>query len=217
MARLSELGIDFDHWCFACGRANPIGLHLDYDVSRGSARTRFTPRREHTGYDGLVHGGIVTALLDETMGWAIFQQGVWGVTARITVTFRQPVNIGDDLTVMASITKQTRRAVDMHGEVRDASDVLLAEADATFVVMPEERRRALEQRYSRIDEAFAKVRAAVDEEERERRGIQGDGPLFSERSGRAPEASSTSGVEAARRRGEGRQAQRAEQEERARA
>jgi len=168
VARLSELGIDFDHWCFACGRANPIGLHLEYDVARGHAETRFVPRREHTGYDGLVHGGIVTALLDETMGWAIFHQGVWGVTARITVTFRQPVNVGDELVVSGLVTKETRRAIETHGDVRDAAGALLAESDATFLVMPEERRKELERRYSRIDEAFAKVRAAVEEEEKAR-------------------------------------------------
>jgi uncharacterized protein (TIGR00369 family) len=168
VARLSELGIDFDHWCFACGRANPIGLHLDYDLTRGRAETRFVPRREHTGYDGLVHGGIVTALLDETMGWAIFHQGIWGMTARITVTFRQPVAPGAELVIAGTVTKETRRAVETHGEVRDATGVLLAEADATFLVMPEERRKELERRYSRIDEAFAKVKAAVDEEERAR-------------------------------------------------
>jgi uncharacterized protein (TIGR00369 family) len=169
VARLSELGIDFDHWCFACGRANPIGLHLDYDVARGRAETRFAPRREHTGYDGLVHGGIVTALLDETMGWAIFHQGVWGVTARITVTFRQPVEVDAPLTVTGTVTKQTRRSVETRGEVRDAAGALLAEADATFLVMPEERRRELKRRYSRIDEAFARVKAAVEEEEEKAR------------------------------------------------
>lgn len=170
MARLSELGIDFEHWCFACGRANPMGLRLEYDVTRGRAATRFVPRREHTGYEGLVHGGIVTALLDETMGWAIFQQGIWGVTARIAVTFRGPVRVGDELVVTGQVTKEGRRAIQTHGEMRDTAGALLAEADATFLLMPEERRRELERRYSRIDEAFAKVKEAVTEEERARSG-----------------------------------------------
>ena len=166
MARLSELGIDFDHWCFACGRATPTGLHLDFDVARQRAETRFVPRREHSGYDGVVHGGIVTALLDETMGWAIFHAGIWGVTARITVTFRQPMVVGDDLVITGTVTKETHRALETHGEVRDETGTLLAEADATFLVMPEDRRRELERRYSRTDEAFAKVREAVAAEEK---------------------------------------------------
>jgi uncharacterized protein (TIGR00369 family) len=166
VARLSELGIDFDHWCFACGRANPYGLHLDFDVARGQAETTFTSRQEHTGYDGFMHGGVVTTLLDETMGWAIFYQGIWGVTAKLGVSFRRPVPVGEPLTVRAEVRKQTHRAVEIHGEVLDRNSALLADADGTFVVMPEERRRELERRYSRIDEAFAKVRAAVAAEEK---------------------------------------------------
>jgi hypothetical protein len=41
----------------------------------------------------------------------------------------------------------------------------MAEAEATFLLMPDERRRELERRYSRIDETFARVRAAVAAEE----------------------------------------------------
>ena len=165
MARLSELGIDFDHWCFACGRANPSGLHLDFEVGRERARTTFTARREHTGYEGAVHGGIVSALLDETMGWAIFQQGIWGVTAKLDVTFRKPVPVGEELVVTGEVHKQGRRAVETRGEVRDHAGALLAEGTGLFVVMPEARRAEMERRYTRIDEAFAKVRAAIDAEE----------------------------------------------------
>jgi uncharacterized protein (TIGR00369 family) len=171
VARLSELGIDFDHWCFACGRLNEAGMHLDFDVSRDRAETRFTPQRRHEGYDGTVHGGIVTALLDETMGWAIFHQGIWGVTARINVTFRQPVRVGEELHIVGEVARKRSRAIETHGTVSRATDgSVLAEADATFLVMPEDRRRELEQRYSGADEAFARVRDAVEREQIEHNG-----------------------------------------------
>ena len=41
MAKLSELGVDFQHWCFACGQLNPGGLHLEFDVSRDRAEARY--------------------------------------------------------------------------------------------------------------------------------------------------------------------------------
>ena len=172
MVRLSELGVDFEHWCFACGRLNEAGLHLDFDVARGRAETRFVPQRRHEGYDGTVHGGIVTALLDETMGWAIFHQGIWGVTARINVTFRQPVPVGEELRVVGQVARQRSRAIEIRGTVTRVSDgTVLAEADATFLVMSDARRRELERRYSRTDEAFARVRAAVAREDAERNEV----------------------------------------------
>src|SRR5712691_698507 len=131
--------------------------------------TTFTATREHTGYDGTVHGGIVAALLDETMGWAIFQEGVWGVTTRLNVTFRQPVLVGDELRVVGEVVRERTRSIETHGAVSRASDgTVLAEADAVFLLMPDERRRELERKYSRTDETFARVRAAVDAEERVR-------------------------------------------------
>jgi uncharacterized protein (TIGR00369 family) len=165
VARLLDLGVDFEHWCFACGRLNPSGLHLDFDVSTDRATARYTGLQRHQGYDGTVHGGVVTALLDETMGWAIFHQGVWGVTARINVTFKRPIVVGEELVVTGEVVRDRGRGIETKGTVtRAAGGDLLAEATALFLRMPDDRRAELERRYSRTDEAFARVRAAVEAE-----------------------------------------------------
>ncbi|MGH2450536.1 MAG: PaaI family thioesterase [Candidatus Limnocylindria bacterium] len=174
MARLSELGVDFEHWCFACGRLNPAGLHLDFAVSRDRAETRYVGLQRHQGYDGTLHGGVVTALLDETMGWAIFHQGIWGVTTKLNAVFRRPVPVGEELRVVGEVVRDRGRAIEARGTVTLAADgTLLAEASATFLRMPEDRRRELERRYATAPEAFARVRAAVAEEEAVKAGRTG--------------------------------------------
>ena len=165
MARLLDLGIDFEHWCFACGRLNPSGLQLDFDVSKDRATARYTGLQRHQGYEGALHGGVVTALLDETMGWAIFHQGVWGVTAKLSVTFKRPVPVGEELIVSGEVVRDRGRGIETKGAVARAQDgEVLAEATALFLRMPDEQRATLERRYARTDEAFARVRAAIDAE-----------------------------------------------------
>ncbi len=52
--------------CFVCGVENPIGLKLAfYTDQEGRCVARFRPKREHKGYPGQLHGGIVSTLLDE--------------------------------------------------------------------------------------------------------------------------------------------------------
>jgi acyl-coenzyme A thioesterase PaaI-like protein len=52
--------------CFVCGIENPIGLKLRfYTDDEGRCIARFRPKPEHQGYPGQLHGGIISALLDE--------------------------------------------------------------------------------------------------------------------------------------------------------
>ena len=57
-----------DTMCFGCGRDNPVGLHLHFRTDEDGCYTSFVPQPVHQSYDGRMHGGLISTLLDETMG-----------------------------------------------------------------------------------------------------------------------------------------------------
>ena len=87
--------------CFVCGKDNPIGLKLKFSRVGEGVRAEFTPSDLHAGYEGLVHGGILAALIDDAMAnvWATNEQEA--VTAKIEVRFRQEARPGETLLVSA--------------------------------------------------------------------------------------------------------------------
>lgn len=127
--------------CYVCGPDNPGGLRVSFaaDGPRGS-RALYTARTEHEGWPGLLHGGVTFALMDEALGWAVYFQGLFGVTAKTEARFRQPIPIGVKLIVRAWTVSLRRRIVTARAEIRvDARDgVLVAEADATMFIQDSE-------------------------------------------------------------------------------
>jgi acyl-coenzyme A thioesterase PaaI-like protein len=131
--------------CFVCGRDNPIGLHLTFYVDDGKVTTTFTPRPEHQGWPGVMHGGITSTILDETVGRTAFLVDMWAVTGRMEVRFRQPIPIGEPFTVTAEIVRVRSRALEARGEIRLADGTIAAETQATYIRISDEKRRRLEQ------------------------------------------------------------------------
>ena len=82
------------HHCFACGTLNTRGLGPDLHVEPGRSWTDVTLDRRFEGWDGIAHGGILCTILDEVMAWSLVGADNWGVTARMRVEFRKPVEIG---------------------------------------------------------------------------------------------------------------------------
>jgi uncharacterized protein (TIGR00369 family) len=87
--------------CFVCGQDNPIGLKLKFARAGEGIRAEFTPSELHAGYEGLVHGGILAALIDDAMANIWFTRGREAVTAKIEVRFRREARPGDPLVVTA--------------------------------------------------------------------------------------------------------------------
>jgi uncharacterized protein (TIGR00369 family) len=119
--------------CFACGPANPHGLHLRFErTENGGVKAAFAPREWHQGWEGVVHGGVLATLLDEAMAYVVFFSGFVGLTARMEVRYRAPVRGGDVLTVEAEQVKDSRRIVDVVGRVRNGNQVVV-EANGRFM------------------------------------------------------------------------------------
>jgi uncharacterized protein (TIGR00369 family) len=89
------------------------------------------------GWDQTVHGGVLSTILDEIMGWSvIYLLGKIGVTKTMTVEFRKPVQVECPLTVAGFIQETvSERQVVVSGEIYDSSDTLCARATGTFAAM----------------------------------------------------------------------------------
>jgi len=131
-------------WCYACGDLNPLGLHLHFRMEDDWAVASFEALREHQGYPGFVHGGIVSALLDEAMGWATYGRGIWAVTGKMETRFRGVVPIGQPLAVRGRIARDRGRLIEVMAELRDADGVLLAEASGLFFRVQGEQARLIQ-------------------------------------------------------------------------
>lgn len=103
---------DNDH-CYVCGKKNPVGLAVDFtiDATERSLRAKFTPSDVHQGYEGIVHGGILSALLDEAMAKLAYSLGIPAVTAEMTVKFKAPAAPGEELFIFGRLVQETKRLV----------------------------------------------------------------------------------------------------------
>lgn len=120
-------------WCFACGRDNPIGLRLRFTEEREGIRAEFTPGPQYQGYEGVVHGGVVAAALDDAMANLAHLRGQEALTAKLEVRFRQEAPVGQRLIVAARITGERGRLFNAEATLALPDGTRLADARGTFI------------------------------------------------------------------------------------
>ena len=137
--------------CLVCGRQNPHGLKLSLQVdeANGVVWTEFTPRPEHIGFEGIVHGGVLATVLDEAMVWAATWAGKrFGVAGEMSVRFRRSAAVGQSLRCEARVEGAgkrpgTPRLIHSSGTVTDADGALIAEATGKYVPVSPERNKVV--------------------------------------------------------------------------
>jgi uncharacterized protein (TIGR00369 family) len=121
--------------CFVCGVNNPNGLRLSFEVDkeRQTLKTTFIASPTFQGWDGIVHGGIISTLLDEAMAKLVYELGYQAVTASLEIKFKKPAPILEPLLVYGEITEVSKRLIRAKARVAKEDGTILATGISTFL------------------------------------------------------------------------------------
>ena len=122
-----------DGHCFVCGPKNPIGLKLDFTFNRDTISTQFNPKKEHQGYMNTVHGGIISTLLDEVMVKLAIAMDLPAVTAQMDIRLRKAVNVGEKITFIAEMVRETRKTIEIYAKAVIDDDIVVADAKGKLI------------------------------------------------------------------------------------
>lgn len=130
--------------CVICGLDNPFGVQAPfYSMEDGSVMSLFRFREEHQSYPGRVHGGVITAMLDE-MGlralWA--KEGgekTFGVTLSLETKYRKPVPYGEELVGRGAVVKESGNFLTAECTISDRSGAVLASAAVRYIKLSVDR------------------------------------------------------------------------------
>jgi uncharacterized protein (TIGR00369 family) len=124
--------------CFACGQANARGLRLKIENENGRAAATFVPDASLEGYDGVLHGGVVSTVLDEVMVWAArFTTGLYAVTGELLVRFAKPIETGKSYRVEGWVRENRGRIVLAEASLKDGEGKVRARAEGKLFSVKE--------------------------------------------------------------------------------
>jgi len=129
--------------CFVCGLENDFGLKAAfYETEKGELVCLVRAGELHQSYPGRMHGGIIAALLDETIGRAIAigrDDQVWGVTVELSLKYRKPVPLDVELRAIGRVTKDAGRIFEGSGEILLPDGTVAVEASGRYFKVPIDR------------------------------------------------------------------------------
>ncbi len=105
------------HMCFGCSPINPIGFKLTFTMEDGVCRTSFTAGKEYQGWSGVMHGGLIATLLDETMAQWLWLNDIGTMTAEMTTRYSLAVPIDTPLVIESQKTGGRGRLHVMEGRL----------------------------------------------------------------------------------------------------
>ena len=122
--------------CIVCGRSDECGLGLRFLLrDDGGVEASFECEARFQGYEGILHGGVTSSLLDGAMTNCLFAHGIKAVTAEMTVRFRHPVELDTPAVVRARIDRVQLPLYIVEAEILQGGQVK-ARAVGKFMARP---------------------------------------------------------------------------------
>ena len=127
--------------CFVCGVDNPIGLQLKfYETAQGEVTAELNLPNIYQGYPGIVHGGVIAAMLDEAAGRAHMgpvDAPRFMFTAKLDIRYHKNVPVGQPLRLVGRAGPTKSRTAEASSAIYDLEGTLLADAEVLLVNVPE--------------------------------------------------------------------------------
>ncbi len=137
-SNLIPLGnFDADGTCFACGPENSAGLHMHFHTNGETVFSWLKVPRHLCGWQNILHGGIISTILDEVMSWTahhLIKKLI--LTRSISIEFLRPVYVESDLRAEGEIhcLKSEREAI-LNARLFNASEKICAKATGSFALL----------------------------------------------------------------------------------
>lgn len=119
--------------CFCCGRKNIKGLSVLVENYDEYSLIKCIIPKEYESYPGIVHGGIISTLLDEALWYAFYFRNIFTFTRKLSVTFKKSVPINFPILVKGEVIKRLRGDLwSAKATVFDENEIVYAFANGEF-------------------------------------------------------------------------------------
>jgi uncharacterized protein (TIGR00369 family) len=145
--------------CFMCGRDNDYGLKMVWynNPETYEVEATVTVPEQFNGYPGIVHGGIVAAILDETAGRAVMLDGNFDnlfVTLRLNMTYRKSTPTNTPLKAVGWLEHKGNKGMKVAAKLLLPDGTLTTECKAVVIRPTAEISRSWEpeKKFWRVEE-----------------------------------------------------------------
>lgn len=123
-----------EDYCFVCGKLNPVGLKAQFKYGEGKSHAELILSKKYQGWSEIIHGGIISALLDEACVYAGNSLGYNTVTAELKVRFKKPLQPEEKILIEAQAKRVKSKLIEAKATIKDFHGNLIAEAESKLII-----------------------------------------------------------------------------------